>query len=236
MGRWIILFIAALWAPMVFAGEVTVAVASNFLTTAETLSETFEERTGHTVILSHGSTGLLFAQIEAGAPFDIMLAADTERPARLRAEGKAVKVATYAVGKLALVGRVPIARENIGEALAGHTVALADPTVAPYGKAATRAMERLSLDTATFRPVLVANVGQVASVFQTGNADFAFISASQLPLIDAPFVMDLEGIAPEVPQDAALLKSDDPAIDAFWQMLFSDEGKRLIQAAGYATP
>ena len=59
----------------------------------------------------------------------------------------------------------------IGAPGVGKTVALADPTVAPYGRAATRAMERLALDTATFRPVMVANVGQVAALFETGNAD-----------------------------------------------------------------
>ena len=125
------------------AGDVAVAVASNFLTTAEELARKFEEDTGHTVTLSHGATGQLYAQIDAGAPFDVFLAADAKRPALLVQSGKASDTGTYALGKLVLVGSSDIARDPAGEAVVGRTVALADPTVAPYGLASTAAMERL---------------------------------------------------------------------------------------------
>ena len=87
------------------AGEVTLAVASNFLTTAEKLEAAFEAETDHSVAISHGSTGQLFAQIDLGAPFDIYLAGDAERPAKLKAAGKTVSTRTYAFGRLALVSR-----------------------------------------------------------------------------------------------------------------------------------
>lgn len=212
------------------------AVASNFLTTAEEIARVFEADTGHTMVVSHGSTGLLYAQISAGAPFDVLMAADAERPAQLVKDGKALKVGTYALGRLVLVGREDFTKDSVKDDFAGRTVALADPTVAPYGRAATVAMERLKLDTATFRPVLVSNVGQVASIFATGNADFAFLAAAQLPLLNPAHVVDLEGIAPTIRQDAALLSSDNPAADAFWDWLFSDKGRTLIEAAGYALP
>lgn len=231
MLRWGVLLFASLWAALASAGEVRVAVASNFLTTAEDIAIAFEDATGHTVSLSHGSTGLLYAQIEAGAPFDVYLAADAQRPGRLAETGRSLATGTYAIGRLALVSRVPVTLETVGEAVAGRTVALADPTVAPYGLASTRAMERLGLDTATFRPVLVANVGQVASVFVSGNADFAFVAVAQLPRLGAPHVLELDGIA--VRQDAALL-SDTEAARAFWEWLFSPESRALIAEAGYA--
>ena len=173
MRRWGITFFAVIWASTALAGEVTVAVASNFLTTAEKIAAAFAEETGHRVTLSNGSTGLLFAQISNGAPFDVFLSADQERPRRLQDEGRALEVQSYAVGALALISREPLTPEDATVAFAGKTVALADPTVAPYGRAATRAMENLRLDTATFRPALLTNVGQVASIFQTGNADLA---------------------------------------------------------------
>ncbi len=236
MIRWITCFIAALWSVSAWAGEVTVAVASNFLTTAEEIARVFEADTGHSMVVSHGSTGLLYAQISAGAPFDVLLAADAERPARLMEDGKALKVGTYALGRLVLIGREAFERDTIQQNFDGRTVALADPTVAPYGRAATFAMERLGLDTATFRPVLVSNVGQVASIFATGNADFAFVAAAQLPLLNPAHVMALEGIAPTIQQDAALLRDDNPAADAFWNWLFSDKGHALIEGAGYDAP
>lgn len=228
-------FAAVLWGQMAVADEVTVAVASNFLPTAEKIAAAFEAETGHDVVLSNGSTGLLFAQISNGAPFDVFLSADQDRPRRLVAAGRALETQSYAIGALALLSTEPIDVATAGATFAGKTAALADPTVAPYGQAATRAMEALGLDTATFRPVMVANVGQVASVFATGNADLAFVAVAQLDRITAPHVLSLEGVAPDIRQDAALL-SDDPAARAFWAWLARPETRDLIAADGYGTP
>lgn len=235
----LIVLIWLLFVPrLAWGGEVTVAVASNFLTTAEKIVAEFEAATGHAVTLSHGSTGQLHAQIVSGAPFDVFLSADAARPARLDESDLTREVRTYAVGRLVLVSRMAVARETAPDDLAGLTVALADPTVAPYGLAATRAMEGLRLDTATFRPVLLANVGQVAVVFATGNAEAAFVSEAQLPVLAPPHVMDLEGLYPPVVQDAALLlrAADNEAALAFWEWLFSERGRGVIEAAGFALP
>ena len=234
----ILVFLLLLISRPVLAGEVTVAVASNFLETAEDIAARFKTATGHEVTLAHGSTGQIYAQIEAGAPFDVFLSADALRPDLLKKAGLTAEVRTYALGRLVLVSKVAVSRESAAEAFVGKTAALADPTVAPYGLAATAAMERLKLDTATFRPVLVTNVGQVATVFVTGNADFAFVSAAQLPLIDAPFELDLDGLYPAIVQDAALLQraSDNDAARAFWDWIFSEDSRALIGAAGYDLP
>lgn len=225
-----------LFASAAAAGEVTVAVASNFTLTAERLVEDFEEETGHEVSLAHGATGQIYAQIVNGAPFDVFLAADVRRPFLLG--DKAAELRSYALGRLALISRQPIDLEAPAEDFAGKRVALADPTVAPYGQAATRAMERLRLDTATFQPVLLSNVGQVAAVFQTGNADIAFVAVSLVDLINPPFVQSLDGYYPEIRQDAALLAraADNPAARAFWAYLFSEDARLIIAGAGYGVP
>ena len=220
------------------AGEMTLAVASNFLTTAEALVAGFEAETGHEVTLTHGSTGGLYAQIDLGAPFDVFLAADAERPALLRRSGGAIETRTYALGRLVLVSRESVSVETAPEVLVGKTVVLADPTVAPYGKVATRAMERLRLDTATFRPILVANVGQVASVFATGNAEAAFVASSQLARLNAPHVLRLDDLVEEVRQDAVLTArgGENDAATAFWAWLKSDAARAVIENAGYGLP
>lgn len=217
------------------AGNVTVAVAANFLTTSEEIAARFEAETGHTVTIAHGSTGQIYSQIEAGAPFDIFLSADARRPELLIETGLAREVRTYALGRLVLVSTIEVSRETAPEAFAGRTAVLADPTVAPYGLAATAAMERLKLDTATFRPVLVANVGQAATIFVTGNAELAFVSASQLPLLNAPYVLELSGLYPPIRQDAAFLKRADgnQAAETLWNWLYTEEVRALIAAAGY---
>jgi molybdate transport system substrate-binding protein len=220
------------------AGEVTVAVAANFLPTAERIAESFESETEHSVVLMHGSTGQIFAQIVSGAPMDIFLSADQKRPLALKNDGLATLVETYAYGQLVLVSREPVDPDHPAEAFAGKRVGLADPIVAPYGLATTAAMERMKLDTATFQPLLVANVGQVATLFATGNADLAFISASLLPRLDAPHVLSLEGRHPRIRQDAALLEraEGNEAASAFWAFLLSDRAHVLVEAGGHGTP
>ena len=238
MKQWFIIFSLCLWGAAAVAEEVTLAVASNFLTTAEKLSRAFSAETGHDVVISHGSTGQIFAQIDKGAPFDVFLSADAQRPSDLLANGHASAVKPYALGRLVLVSTQPISRVTAPQAVVDKTVALADPTVAPYGLAATRAMEGLSLDTATFRPVLVANVGQVAAVFSTGNAEMAFVSNAQVPALNPAHVLNIDGLYGEISQDAAFLAraAENPAAQAFWAWLSSDGARALIEEAGYILP
>ncbi len=230
----LLVVLAALPRPAL-AEEVLLAVASNFLTAAENLAEVFEATSDHSVVVAHGSTGALYAQIVSGAPYDVFLSADAERPRLLAASGLAADVKTYALGRLVLVSKAALDPGAVAEAFAGRPVALADPLVAPYGAAAISAMESLRLDTATFQPLLVTNVGQVATLFVTGNADFAFLAEAQLPLLVAAEVTALDGRYPAIRQDAALLARSEanPAAAAFWAFLSSEAAAEIIAANGY---
>ncbi len=86
------------------ADEVSVAVAANFTAPMQRIAADFEKATGHKAQLVFGSTDKFYAQIKSGAPFQVLLAADDETPARLVKEGDAVAGSqfTYAVGKLVL--------------------------------------------------------------------------------------------------------------------------------------
>ena len=173
-GRQILAALILLLAPgFAAAEEAIVAVAANFLTTAERLADRYEAESGHEITITHGATGQIYAQIRNGAPFDVFLAADSQRPALLEQKGRTIERMTYALGQLVLISQNAVSLVDPAADFAGRTVALADPTVAPYGLAATSAMENLRLDTANFRTVLVSDVGQVASLFATGNAEIA---------------------------------------------------------------
>ena len=91
------------------AGEVQVAVAANFAAPMARIAEAFTAATGHAVKLSSGATGKFYAQIVAGAPFEVLLAADDETPKRLADEGHAVAASrfTYATGRLVLWSATP---------------------------------------------------------------------------------------------------------------------------------
>ena len=96
--------LAALLARGAEADEIRVAVATNFAEPMSALVAQFGTTSGHTILVSAGSTGGHYAQIKNGAPFDAFFAADVERPTLLEQEGIAVRGSRflYAVGRLAL--------------------------------------------------------------------------------------------------------------------------------------
>ncbi len=227
---------AALVTGPALAADATVAVAANFLTTARALETAYEAGSGFDIRLAHGSTGRLFAQIVTGAPFDVFLAADDVRPAALEQRGLVAQRQTYALGQLVLVSRAPV---TLPQDLAGRRVAMADPAVAPYGLAARQALDDLGLGTEGIDPVFGDSVGQVASIFVTGNADLAFLALSQVPDLGADVtVTPMAGRYAPVRQDAVLLRrgAENPAAAGFYAFLDTPEGRALIEAAGYEVP
>src|SRR5262245_48200140 len=86
------------------AAETNVAVAANFTDAAKDIAAAFKKKTGDEAVLSFGSTGQLYTQITQAAPFEVFLAADSERPKKAIDEGLAVPGSqfTYAIGKLVL--------------------------------------------------------------------------------------------------------------------------------------
>ena len=133
--------LCALLLGMCHAAEVNVAVAANFTAPMQKIALAFEQESGHRLVLSFGSTGRFYAQISNGAPFNVLLSADDETPARLEKEGRGVAGSrfTYAVGRLVLWSKQPGLVDPAGEVLRKGSfdkIAIADPRLAPYGAAA----------------------------------------------------------------------------------------------------
>ena len=150
------------------AEDVNIAVAANFTAPMKALVAQFEKDTAHKVAVSLGATGKFYAQIKSGAPFDLLLSADDETPARLEKEGSAVLGSrfTYAVGRLALWSATPNFVDAQGEVLKSGkfaNIALASPKLAPYGAAAvetlTRQLAAQGVQIATLREQLRAEYG-----------------------------------------------------------------------------
>ena len=188
--------------------SVRVAVATNFVTTLKTLSEDFESFDNAKILISAGSTGKLYAQIRQGAPYDIFLAADQQRPQLLEQLGLTVTNSRFAYANGALVLWQPnkatpraISRtkarttnddENptaqteqstqIRHWLAGaSSIALANPRLAPYGFAAQEVLHNLQItQSMSQRQVMGENIGQTFSLVATGNATLGFVAAAQM--------------------------------------------------------
>lgn len=219
--------------------QVYVAVATNFAEPAARLEQMFEAAHPYDLRVTTGSTGKLYAQIRHGAPFELLLAADTARPARLMDEGLARATAPYATGRLVVWSPDPqrvTGPETLQAAQFDH-LALANPDLAPYGLAAQQSLQALGLaDVLRDRLVMGQNAGQAFSIVATGNAALGFVPLS---LVDSPrnpqpgsrWLVPAELHAP-IRQDAALL-SDAPGAVAFFAFLTSPQARAEIARFGY---
>ncbi|WP_172124266.1 MULTISPECIES: molybdate ABC transporter substrate-binding protein [unclassified Devosia] len=215
-----------------------IAVAANFTSVAEQLAPVFTAQTGHQVQFSFGATGLLYGQITQGAPFDVLLAADDERPARAVDKGFGVEgsVFSYATGVLALYSTtldVTDGRAALGGGF--EKLAIADPQAAPYGQGAVETLRSLGVyDALQPKLVLGENISQALQFVQTGNAELGFVGLSQVQGQSGVWIVPSELYTP-IRQDAVLLKlgADNRAATAFLEFLRSDEAVALIEAAGY---
>lgn len=226
-------------------GEVQVAVAANFTAPMAAIADAFTAATGHRVLVSSGSTGVLFAQIRQGAPFDILLAADQVSPARLEREGLAVSGTrrTYAVGRLMLWSARPDLVDDRGEVLrtgAFRHLAIADPDLAPYGAAAAEVLTALQLDTALApRLVIGQNVTQAFQFVATGSAELGFIARAEV-WRDGRLTTGSGWLVPAVlhhplRQDAALLKraQGNPAAAELLRFLGEPAAIAIMASFGY---
>jgi molybdate transport system substrate-binding protein len=242
----LLLLVIAMSLPMVtMAGEVSVAVASNFTAPMKAIAQAFERDTGHKAILSFGATGQFYAQIKNGAPFAVLLAADDETPARLEREGVAVPGTrfTYATGKIVLWSKKADLVDTNGEILKTgkfDKLALANPKLAPYGAAAMQVLEKLNL-TKQLGPKLVeaSNIGQTFQFVSSGNAALGFVALSQVfengKLKEGSGWVVPSNLYSPIKQDAVLLTSGkaNVAAQALLQYLRSDKAKAIIVSFGY---
>jgi molybdate transport system substrate-binding protein len=229
-----------------FADEIQVAVAANFAAAAQKIAARFEHDSGHVVKLSVGATGKFYAQIEAGAPFDVLLAADQATPARLVAEGKALPGTrhTYAIGRLVLWSADPSLVDAKGAVLASggwKHLAVADARLAPYGQAARETLAALGLaDGVQPRVVTAENIGQALQFVQSGNAELGFVALGQVQPPDGARVPGSMWLVPDglytpIRQDAVVLASSKAgkAATEFVDYLASEPARAVIKACGY---
>jgi molybdate transport system substrate-binding protein len=237
------LLAAASWAAR--SDEVTVAVAANFAGPLTKIGEGFSAAIGHTLKVSAGSTGKFYSQIVAGAPFDVLIAADDETPKRLVAENLAVPGSnfTYALGKRVLWSAQPGLVDDQGAVLASgkHAhLAIANPKLAPYGQAGMEVLKARGLTEAVAPKLVTAeSIAQAYQFIATGNAEFGFVAWSQVAVPGKPVTGSYWLVPPslygEIRQDAVLLKTGEKnaAATALLAYLKSAPAQAVIQAYGY---
>ena len=227
------------------AGEIKLAVASNFAHAITAIVEQFEIHTGHKVKLIFGSTGKHFAQISNGAPFDGYFAADARRPELLEQEGLALPGTrfTYAIGKVILWSPLPAYVDEQAKVLERggfRHLAIANPKLAPYGRAAREVLQARGLwDAMQGSMVRGENIGQTFQFVKSGNAELGFVAYAQVKQPGQP----IQGSWWEVPQalytpieQQAVLLREGEAARAFMSYMQSDEALEIIKGYGYGAP
>ena len=223
------------------ADSALAAVAANFSAAAQDLATAFKAETGHGIQITTGSTGKLYAQITQGAPFDLMLSADAATPAKLQSEGHGT-ARPYAFGVLTLWAPISQATTPEGVLLSENLrhLAIANPDLAPYGKAAKAALVGMGLfDTVTAKLVMGQNIGQTFALVQSGAAEAGFIAKSALPAEVTGYVWDVTpSLYPPIQQDTILLKNgaENAAAKGFLDYLSSATARSIIAKYGYGLP
>ena len=219
--------------PSCYADHLRIGVASNFRSTLEQIATGFELAHNIEVEVSAASTGALFAQVKSGAPFDILFAADSIRPALLESEGHTRLRRTYAYGQLVFWTPGQPANESALKQYKG-TMALANPRHAPYGKAATDTLELMQVK--TDRVVYGTNIAQAFNFVRTGNAPAGLIAFSQIKYLNVPaiefWVVPPESHTP-IEQQLVVLEDASRKAELFVAYTFDPDTTRLIEKSGY---
>lgn len=243
--RGLLVLLGLLLGAVVRAADVSVAVAANFAAPMNALAEEFARDSGHRVKLSFASSGKFYAQIRNGAPFEVLLSADEETPARLEAEGLAVPGSrfTYAIGRLVLWSADAQSVDSQAEVLRHgrfRKLAIANPKLAPYGKAAFEVLQGLGLYAAlSGKLVQGENIAQTHQFVASGNAELGFVAASQVMKngrLDSGSAWPVpERLHSPIRQDAVMLARgrNNPAAMALLAYLKTDKARTIIAAHGY---
>lgn len=227
------------------------AVASNFIESAHILAREFESISKHEIQISSGSSGKLYHQIINGAPYDVFLSADTQKPQFLASKGVALESSrqTYALGQLAIWFKQcpdePSLTKLTDKSI--RKIALANPKLAPYGHA-TQSLLKNNQIWAILKSKLIypENISQVAQMVKLGVVDAAFIAGSHNTKLEsekAPSAASCSQLLnpkeyPRIAQDLVLLKQSKNNIAAkeFITFIASPKGQDLIKNMGYLLP
>ena len=212
------------------AERLNIAVASNFTATLRSLSQHYMATCSCEINIISGSTGKLYFQITQAAPFDAFFSADEITAQRLVDDGLAFKDSyfVYAKGILAIYGETDLSKAS--------KIAIANPKLAPYGKAAMEYLNTLD-NAAEIRSKLVyaENVAQAFQFSWTGATQSSFV-----PLSYSSRKMKKELALQPIPAStyspilqAAVINNDSQSIRQFFAYLKSTEAKKIIRNAGY---
>ena len=241
----LIVFASLFIVQQLYAEKLTIAVASNFFPVFESLIDDFKRLNSNAeLVMVSGSSGKIYAQVKHGAPFDIFLSADQDKPLKLVQGGLADSetLFTYAIGQLvlwsadsSLISNGSILQKGIYKKLA-----LANAKLAPYGVAAEQVLDELGLlKTSRLKWVQGENISQAYQFVASENAELGFVAKSQVwkngqLLSGSAWIIPSEMYSP-IKQDAVMLSraKNNELAKKMMHFLKMDSVRRTIETFGY---
>lgn len=228
----------------IFAQSIKVAVAANLQTVIKVLDDDFTAKTGIKVDPIVGPSGNLSNQIRNGAPFDVFLSADMAFPQALFKEGFATRNAeVYARGSLIIASSQNIGFENWERLLLSARVkklAIANPAIAPYGKAAEEALTKKGLlNEVKPKVVYGESIAQVNTYITTGTVEAGFTTQSLAKDAEGKTKLYWQAIDPKlyspIEQGMVVIKTSAnlAAAEKFFQYMQSQAAKNILKQYGY---
>jgi molybdate transport system substrate-binding protein len=232
-------------ATMGHAAPLRIAVAANFQDTFDALVTAYAQRSSDTIEASYGATGMLYTQIVNGAPFAAFFSADDQRTAQLADDGRAKPASRviYAIGHLVLwTPGSTTAPDSTWLADTDHRIAIANPELAPYGRAAQETLTALELwNQVQPRLVTGTSIGQAMQFVVSGGVPGGFVAQSQLVsyfhgAIPATQVWRVpRSLHTPIVQEAVVLNTPEASrVEAFFAFVASADGSAIIEAGGYS--
>ena len=229
-------------------GDITVAVAANFLLPMQDVVELYEDKYGQRVRLIAASSGVLTAQIKNGAPFDIFMSADLKYPQSLYEDGFSRQPPDVIVnGQIAFWSKVKHDNEELTDMLKKSivkSIAIAQPELAPYGANVQRWMENHKVyDQLKSKLVYGENVGKINQLIFSGSVDAAFSSNSAMYSNQLKNVGNWVlpgGLDDTIPHGVILVRNRksqrNPDVLSFYDFLFGPEAQQIFEEFGYLPP
>ena len=213
--------------------SLNIAVASNFNSTLEKISFQHERKEKIKINIISGSSGILFAQIVNGAPYDIFFSADRDRPKMLDSKGLTRARKAYAYGRIVFWERdEPVQEQSLSQS--NRKLALARPEFAPYGKAALEVLENFNHDLSNL--AYGVNVNQVFAYIETGSVNAGFISLSQAlnkNLSPNNYLIISESLHSKIEQQLVITSNAKDWSEEFVDWILSTAAQEIIINSGY---
>lgn len=244
------LFTCCLLLPLLFLNSaqsantprLTIATASNFKTTLDEIVSAFRSDknlsdTDLEINVISASSGVIYNQLQHGAPFDLFLSADAARAERFANENE-IQSFAYAIGKLVFwqpANRNPTRQDLI---TFNSRLAIANPLLAPYGQAAIETLMVLKPNHSNeIKLIRGQNINQAYHFVDSGNVDAGLVALSQMVAnnIDRYWLVPQDSHA-LIEQRGVIVNTQNLHVQAFVEYLLSAEGQSIVLAAGYRSP